>query len=149
DVLLAASTPGRRMLDHSMQLYYDEAVLAAASLGATGSRGLPFESYQLALTAGLVTKIGNDAVTLTQGHFDTATLPGILTSTGDDGGHYVLFSPDSGYWTRSGQVTFTPNPFFLPTDLIDPLGKHSFVTYDTFNLLLTQAQDPLGNIIQA
>jgi RHS repeat-associated protein len=139
----------RRLLDSKRQLYYDEALATFAPLGATGSRALPFERYQLALTAGLVTQIGTDATTLTQGHFSAATLPGILTSTATDGGHYFQFADDTGYWTRSGRVVFDPTRFYLPTSLFDPFGQQSFVTYDTFNLLVMRAQDPLGNIVQA
>jgi RHS repeat-associated protein len=144
----------RRLLDSKRQLYYAEDANGVpttfAPLGSTGPHGLPYESYQLALTAGLVTLIGQDAVALTKGNFDPTSLPGILTSTQADGGHYVQFLPDdTGYWTHSGKVTFDKNQFYLPTSLIDAFGKQSLVTWDTFKLLLTQAQDPLGNIIQA
>ena len=59
------------MLDHKQQLYYAEDAsgnpTGAAALGATGGHALPFESYQLALTAGLVTTLTGDAASFANG----------------------------------------------------------------------------------
>jgi len=144
----------RRLLGNKRQLYYAEdangAPTGQAPLGQTGPHGLPFESYELALTAGLVSKVRDDASALTGVNVDLPTLSAILTSVEADGGHYIRFLPDdTGYWVPSGRVVFEPNQFYLPTSLFDQFGKQSFVTYDQFKLFAVTTQDPLGNTLQA
>jgi RHS repeat-associated protein len=153
DVPLAASTPGRRMLDRKQQLYYDNdpttgAIFGAAAPQQTGSLALPFESYQLALTAGLVNELVAQSTGLTTVPFD----PALLGFNGDytvPQGHYVQRPGDSGYWTTGGRVEFDAAAFYQPSVLTDPFGFEQSVAFDQFNLLIERTQDPLGNIIQA
>src|SRR6185437_8463417 len=61
----------RRLLDHKQQLYYAEDASGTpttfAALGDTGPHALPYESYQLALTAGLVATLAGDAAGFSNG----------------------------------------------------------------------------------
>jgi RHS repeat-associated protein len=144
----------RRMLDHKQQLYYAEDAsgvpTGAAALGDTGGHALPFESYQLALTAGLVATLVSDAASFSNGVAEPIAIPALLTSTEPGGGFYVQRPGDIGYWTRSGQIQFDPAQFYLPVTLTDPFNQTHTVTYDTqFHLLVTTTQDPLGNTAQA
>ena len=145
--------PARRMLDHKQQLYYAEDATGAptgpALLGDTGPHALPFESYQLALTAGLVSTLVRDAATLSNGVVESPAIPALLTNTDPGGGFYVQRPGDTGYWTRSGQVQVDATRFYLPVTLVDAFGQQHLVTYEPFHLLVETTQDPLGNTIQA
>ena len=138
------------MLDRKQQLYYDNdpvtgAIGGAAASQQTGSLALPFETYQLALTAGLVSELVSQSASLTTVPFD----PTLLGFNGDytvPQGHYVQRPGDSGYWTAGGQIHFEKDTFYLPSTLSDPFGFVHSVTFDSFNLLAVRTQDPLGNI---
>jgi RHS repeat-associated protein len=157
----APTAPGvtaRRMLDRKQVLYYAEDATGhptgAADLNATGGHALPFESYQLALTAGLVTDLVTDSTMLSTVPFD----PTLLLFNGDPvnhprdrttpQGYYVQRPNDTGYWTRSGQVGFDDGHFYLPTTLTDPFNNQSSVTYEQFHLLVATTVDALGNVVQ-
>jgi RHS repeat-associated protein len=142
----------RRMLDRKQLVYYAEDASGVptgpAPLGTTGAHALPFESYQLALTAGLVAKVVSDSSDLTGVAFD----PTLLGFNGDytvAQGHYVQRPGDTGYWTHSGSVQVSAGSFYLPSTATDPFGFVHRVAFDEFNLLVTSTQDPLGNIVQA
>ncbi len=144
----------RRMLDRKQQLYYAEDAngvpTVAAALGSTGPHALPFESYQLALTAGLVSTLVSDAASFSNGVAEPIAIPALLTSTDPGGGFYVQRPGDTGYWTRSGQLQFDATHFYLPVTLTDPFNQTHAITYDPqFRLLVATTQDPLGNIVQA
>jgi RHS repeat-associated protein len=146
--------PARRMLDRKQQLYYAENATGvptvAAGLGDTGPHALPFESYQLALTAGLVSTLVSDAASFSNGVVESPAIPALLTNTDPGGGFYVQRPGDTGYWTRSGQIQFDPAQFYLPVTLTDPFNQQHVVAYDPqFHLLVETTQDPLGNIVQA
>ena len=143
DVAYDASPSGigveRRLLDSKQQLFYRDDQSAALALGQIESLALPFASYQLALTPGLVAEIAAESQALTGVAFD----PSILLNEG----HYV--QRDAGYWTASGQLRFDAARFYLPTEAIDPFGQHHFVSYDEFSLLVVATKDPLGNVTRA
>jgi RHS repeat-associated protein len=129
----------RRLLDRKQQLFYNNALTAPLALGALESLALPYESYQLALTTGIVAQLSAESLALSGTAFD----PALLLSEG----RYV--QRDANYWTASGRVIFDPARFYLPTEAVDPFGEHSFVTYDAFALLITGTRDPLFNTTSA
>jgi RHS repeat-associated protein len=131
----------RRMLDRKQQLYSKDDQSGPLGLGQIESLALPYESYQLALTSGLVTDIVSESQTLSGTAFD----PALLLSEG----HYVQRPDDTGYWTRSGRMVFDEDHFYLPVELVDPFDKHHTVTYDPFSLMVLSTRDALGNIVQA
>ncbi len=143
----------RRMLDRKQQLYYAEDAsgvpAGAAPLGETGARALPYESYQLALTAGLVAEAVAGAAVLANGVVETPPIPELLVGTDPGNGFYVQRSGDTGYWTRSGQIVFDAAHFYLPVAVTDPFGQSHLATYEPFHLLVATTQDPLGGIVQA
>jgi RHS repeat-associated protein len=155
----AANVPGRRMLDRKQQLYYDNdpvtgVIGAAAAPQHTGSLALPFESYQLALTAGLAGELVTRSAQLTGIAFDPTLLlfngkPGTPRDKTVPQGYYVRRPNDSGYWVASGQIQFVKDKFYVPGTLTDPFGFSHAVVFDKFNLLVERTQDPLGNTIQA
>lgn len=153
DVTPPPTGSARRMLDRRQQLYYANdasgVVGGAAPLGQTGSLGLPFESYQLALTPGLVDELTAQSLDLTSNVGEPGGIISILTGTGPGEGFYVQRPGDGGYWTRSGRIQFDKAQFYLPVSLVDRFGQTSFVSYDAFHLLVTTSQDALGNLTQA
>ncbi|MFY0598321.1 MAG: AHH domain-containing protein [Cyclobacteriaceae bacterium] len=128
----------KRLLDHSQIRYYDE-VLSATPLaeGLVASHALPFETYQLALTAGQIANTLNDnGVT----RVDTA----LLTE-----GKYVDHLSDGDYWIPSGKTAFDTSNFYLPTTQTDPFGNQTSFEFDSYHLLLIKTTDALGNEVQA
>ncbi len=141
---LAASA--RRLIEHTRVLYRRDDLSGPLPLGTVETRGLPFESYQLALTPSLLADLYSDRV-------DDAMLA-------QDGG-YV--NQDDCWWIPSGRVFYSPGTddsadteleharrhFFLPHRLRDPFGATSTVRYDPFDLLVAETLDAVGNRISA
>jgi RHS repeat-associated protein len=139
----------RRLLKSRQQLYYRDDLSGPLLLGQVESRALPFESYDLALTAGLVTELTTPSPPLAIGVGEAQPLPNLLLGTGVGEGHYVQRPGDTGYWTRSGQIRFAPSRFYLPVEAVDPFDQHHFVIYDDFSLLVTATKDPLDSVTRA
>ena len=136
----SAPTTGieKRLLSHSRILYYDETLTSTPlSLGSVASHALPFETYQLALTAGQISGTLNEA-SITR--VDSSVL---------SEGEYVDLLSDGNQWVPSGKMTFDAAHFFLPTTQIDPFGNETLFGYDANHLLLVSTTDALGNEVSA
>ena len=108
---------------------------------------LPGQSYQAALTPGLLTAIFGSLVT-------AATLT--------EGG-YIQLPGETGWWLPSGQVFYSPGDtdtpaqelaaaqagFFLPRRAADPFGAVTRAGYDGNVLLPVSMTDPVGNTTAA
>jgi RHS repeat-associated protein len=139
----------RRLIERSRTLYRADDLSADLPYGQSGALGLPFETYRLVLTDGLLAGA-------LEGKADAAML--------DEAG-YVNLASETGWWTRSGRCFYAPSPtsapaelaharahFFLPCLYRDPFDRpgqpsESLVTYDAFDLLARQSVDPLGNVV--
>jgi RHS repeat-associated protein len=157
-----AAHPYRRPIEHVRTLYRKNDLTGALPLGSVESLALPFESYRLAFTPGLlaVYRRGQDNL-----------LPNPVPVLRDEAG-YVLSAdkkalglfpssdPDGQWWIPSGQVFYSPNAadtpaqkvanaianFFLPRRFRDPFGHESTVRYDApYDLLLLETEDALHN----
>jgi len=144
-------TPGllqKRLIEHSRTLYRRNNLTGALPPGEIESLALPFESYKLALTEGLVTAAYNGQAT-----------PAMMEE-----GRYVHSVGDASWWITSGQIFYSPGGadtsaqeqlfarenFFLPHRYRDPfhtqaISTESVVAYDSYKLLLAETRDPLGN----
>jgi RHS repeat-associated protein len=151
-----APTAGRlekRLTDHVRGYFRRDDFTGPLPLGIVEPLALPYESYRLALTPGLVDAVYGDRVT-----------PAMLT--GD--GHYVGLDGDTGWWSPSGRTFYSPAPadppaaerdharahFFLPRRHRDPfhtdaVSTEQFVTYDPYDLLVLETRDALGNRVTA
>ncbi|MEO8149293.1 MAG: SpvB/TcaC N-terminal domain-containing protein [Bacteroidia bacterium] len=91
---------------------------------------LPYQSYQLALTPALVTDI-----------FGTKVDDALLTGEGK----YVKFTDDN-YWIASGIQTFDATNFYQVTEVTDPFGHRTWITYEPlYRFYLKTTRDELGN----
>nr|BFE36953.1 hypothetical protein GCM10010200_092040 [Actinomadura rugatobispora] len=145
-------TPGRRekrLLDHVRGYFRRDDLTGPLPLGVVEPLALPYESYRLALTPGLVGAVHGDRVT-------DAMLA--------DEARYVRLAGDDGWWAPSGRVFYSPGPadppeaeaaharahFFLPHRYRDAFHTEEarteqFVTYDAHDLLVLETCDALGN----
>ncbi len=151
-----AATPGRlekRLIKHVRTYYRRDDLGAPLPLGVVQSLALPFETYRLAFTPGLVAHVYADRV------------PNALLA---DEGRYVHTEGDANWWMPSGQTFYSTSPgdrpaqelaharqhFFLPHRYRDPfhtdaVSTETFVTYDAYGLLVEETRDALGNRVTA
>jgi RHS repeat-associated protein len=139
----------KRLIKHVRTYYRRDDLAAALPLGNLQSLALPFESHKLALTPGLVAKVFG-------GRVSDAML--------QNEGCYVHTERDTDWWIPSGRIFQSPDTahtppqelaharqhFFLPHRYRDPfhtnaVSTESFVTYDTYDLLVQETCDALGN----
>ncbi|WP_109833354.1 SpvB/TcaC N-terminal domain-containing protein, partial [Reichenbachiella versicolor] len=127
-----------RTLDHTRIRYYDENQTpnAPLPLGQVASHGLPYETYQQALTPGLKNNLLNET--------PNRVTPALLTA-----GQYRDLDNDDNYWIPSGRANFDAAHFYLQTTQIDPFGNESHIQYDSHHLLPTKTTDALGNETKA
>lgn len=139
--------PYRRLIEHERVLYRRKELDGPHPPCELDSMALPYESYKLAFTPGLLAEIFGNRV-------DDQMLR--------DGGYYQ-FPGHPGWWIRSGLVYYSDNPdhnaaqelafarqhFYLPHRFEDPFKNESKVEYDTLRLLPEKTIDPLENSILA
>ncbi len=133
----------RRIVGRSRTLYRRDDLTALLALGALESHALPGESYQLALTPGLITRV-----------FGTRVNNAIMT----EGGYVQLGGND--WWIPSGRIYLSPGDadtpvqelaaarahFYSVRRAIDPFGAISRVSYDAYDILAAVSTDALGNV---
>ncbi|MFN2165291.1 MAG: toxin TcdB middle/C-terminal domain-containing protein, partial [Anaerolineae bacterium] len=133
----------KRLIEQMRTLYRRDDLTGPLPPGELQSLALPYESYQLAFTPGLIAAVYD-------GRVDDRQL--------QEGG-YVRLDGQTGWWIPSGQTCFSPNPddapadelaqarahFFLPRRYRDPFGAVTTVRYDEHDLLLVETQDAIGN----
>ena len=139
----------KRLIEHVRTLYRRDDLTGALPLGALQSLALPFESYKLAFTPGLLAGVYggrvNNAMLETEGRY--------VHSEGDANGWIpsgkIFFSPGSAD-TPAQELAYARQHFFLPHRYRDPfhtdaVSTESFVSYDAYDLLLRETRDALGN----
>jgi RHS repeat-associated protein len=142
------TAPYRRLIEQVRTLYRKNDLSAPLSSGEIESLALPFESYKLAFTPGLLALFGSK--------ISLADATNVLKSEGK----YQDLDADGRLWIPSGQSFFSPDPanpdplfahdhFYLVTAAQDPFGNVSHLTYDTHDLLIHQIADPLTNTVSA
>ncbi len=140
----------KRLIEHVRTYYRRDDLAGPLPLGALQSLALPFENYKLAFTPGLVADV----------YGGRASDPRI-----ENEGCYVHSEGDANWWIPSGLIFYSPNPadteldyarqhFFLPHRYRDPfhtnaVSTESFVSYDTYDLLVQETRDTLGNRVTA
>jgi RHS repeat-associated protein len=139
----------KRLIENVRTLYRRNDLTGALPLGGLESLALPFESYKLAFTPGLLTGVYGGRI----------TNPMLETE-----GRYVHSEGDTNWWIPSGRMFYSPGSadtstqelayarqhFFLPHRYRDPfhtnvVSTESFVSYDAHNLLMLETRDAMGN----
>lgn len=139
----------KRLIEHVRTYYRRNNLTGPLPLGELQSLALPFESYKLAFTPGLVAEVYS-------GRANDAML--------EDEGRYVHTEGDANWWIPSGRIFYSLNPtdtpaqelayarshFFLPHRYRNPfhteaVSTESVVSFDAYDLLLEETRDALGN----
>jgi len=164
----------RRLIEHVRTLYRRDDLTGALPLGQIQSLALAFESYRLAFTPGLLSRIYRRDLNGSQEEL----LPDPVDVLSDEG-RYVRSKdhkalgrfpdePEDNWWIPSGRVFYSPDTsdtppkelaharehFFLPHRYRDPfhtdlINTESVVGYDAYDLLVQETYDALGNRITA
>lgn len=148
DATADESQEQKRRIEHVRTYYRADSLASLLPLGTLESLALPGEVLKLALTPELQTHVYGDRVT--------------DSMLADDGG-YVHSEGDSNWWIPSARVFYSQNisdtpaqelafatqHFFLPCRNRDPFGNAAFTHYDSYDLLLLQTTDALGNVATA
>ncbi|SFN24798.1 RHS repeat-associated core domain-containing protein [Nitrosospira briensis] len=141
--------PYRRFIEQMRSLYIRDDLTRPLPLGGLEPMALPYESYKLAFTPGLLSDVYGARVT-------DAML--------ENDGRYVHNEGDCNWWIPSGRMFLSPESadtpaeelafarqhFFLPHRYRNPfhteeVPTESFVRYDTYNLLMQETRDALAN----
>ncbi|MCX6543100.1 MAG: toxin [Acidobacteria bacterium] len=141
----------KRLIEHVRTYYRRDNLAGPLPLGELHALASPFESYKLAFTPGLVAEVYG-------GRVGDAMLK--------DEGRYVHTEGDADWWIPSGQIFYSPNSgdasprelayarqhFFLPHRYRDPfhtnaVSTESLVSYDTYDLLVEETRDALGDVL--
>ena len=145
----------KRLIEHVRTLYRNNDLTNLLPFGFVESLALPGETYKLAFTPGLAQRIYIDSGKLTPAALDNALA---------NEGRYVHSEGDAHWWIPAGRIFLSPDSndnaaqevsyarshFFLPHRMRDPfqtnaVSTESFVTYDTYDLLMVETRDALGN----
>jgi RHS repeat-associated protein len=137
--------PARRIVEHARTVYRADDLTRLLALGDLEPGALPGESYQLALTPSLVSRL-----------FE-ARVPDVTLA---EGGYS---HDDGGWWIPSGRLYYSSGDsddavtelgqarahYYQPRRAVDPLGAVSRVEYDDYDLLPVKTVDPVGNTTRA
>lgn len=148
--------------------------LTLLPLGMVKSRALSGEAYKLAFTPGLLAHVfqragqallPNPADVLAGG--DGGDKGGYLPSQHfKEKGTFPNTDPDDHWWIPTGRFFMSPEGleaaaeeleyaskhFFLPLRYRDPFhtetaSTETFITFDTYDLLMLESRDPVGNLV--
>lgn len=126
----------RRLIERVRTLYGKNDQTGPLILGEVESLGLPYRTYKMVFTPGLLAGIYG-------AHVVGPALENILTQDGK----YVLW--DGVWWVPSGRQTYAAGQFYLPVRFMDPFIEPfnlAYVTvYDPYSLLVERTRDPLNN----
>lgn len=134
----------KRVIEHVRTLYRKDNLEGPLPPMSMGALALPYESYKLAFTPGLVLEAYGDKVN--------------DEMLRDEAG-YVQFEENGNWWIPSGKVFFTPDTedlvaeelvvakehFFLPRRYEDPFQSKTLIQYESCDLFASAVCDALGN----
>jgi RHS repeat-associated protein len=142
-------TAQKRLIGRARTLYLKDDLSGPLPTATVESLALPYESYKMAFTPGLLTNVYSAKI----------ASAALLTILGSEGG-YQNIDEDGAWWVPSGQLFFSTDPqapdasfaksqFYQPQGYIDPFGNISTLQYDGYLLSVQQTQDALQNTIVA
>lgn len=130
------SAPGtKRLLGRMRNLYLKNDLSGPLPFRQVESLALPYQTYEMALTPGLIQMAFGDRVSAD-----------VLIEGG-----YVFM--EGGWWAPSGTLTYSPEKFHLPVRFTTPFGNTASIVYDEDALLAVRTEssdDPrFNNIVTA
>ncbi|HZE32924.1 MAG TPA: toxin TcdB middle/C-terminal domain-containing protein, partial [Actinoallomurus sp.] len=163
----ATGSRRRRLIEWTRILYRADDLSTLLPLGRVQPRALPWETYTLGFTTGLLDRVfQRDGVALLPD--SEAVLRGPSSDrggylTGQDlkaDGRFPVADPDGLWWVPSGRVFLSPDAeadelayakdhFFLPCRTRDPFDSDGFIRYDDHDLLVAETRDAVGNRVTA
>jgi RHS repeat-associated protein len=154
-----SATIQKRLIGHLRILYRQSDFVEPLPLGRLESLAVPFESYKLAFTAGLLNQVYTR-----NGQLLLSSPADVLQGGGTARGGYVDLDGNGHWWIASGRMHFSPNTsdvagqelayarqhFFLPHRYRNPfhtdaVSTESVITYDRYDLLMVESRDALDN----
>jgi len=166
DVVPGDARPYRRIIERSRTLYRTNDLSAALAVGILESMALPYETYKLAFTSGLLPRVYQRPQS--NATFESL-LPDVPAVLEGDGG-YVDLDGNGWWWIPSGRVSYSPQAadaaaqelayarrhFFLPCRFQDPFRQSTMIVYDTNDVdlsknndvLIVGSRDPVGNTVR-
>ncbi len=127
----------KRQLKHQTTVYWNDDLSDSAPIAVVAYHGLPFETYQRALTPSLRTSI-----------YGSTRLSNSMGAEGgyrEKSGDKWITADQGDWWIPSGNQLFDPAMFFLATQVSDPFGNTTTVQYDPYHLFPVKITDPLNN----
>ncbi|WP_328418428.1 hypothetical protein OG470_32485 [Micromonospora sp. NBC_00389] len=141
------TTRQKRLVEQTRSLYFDDALDGPLPLGTLNARGLSYETYTLALTNTLLTKVLGDRLTPdVAAALDSQPLSGYLS--GPALAQRLGEDTAGQYWRCSGVAGFNADAqqhFFLPERYTDPFGNVTVLDYDPRDLYPCVIADAVGN----
>ncbi|HLG56083.1 MAG TPA: SpvB/TcaC N-terminal domain-containing protein [Vicinamibacterales bacterium] len=141
----------KRILKHMRTLYRRDDLSGALAPGQQDSRGLPFESYTLAFTIGLLNdvygpRIDDDLLNRQAGYVHIPGSADWWTPSG-----HVFYSPGSSD-NASTELAYAEAHFFLPRRYRDPfhtpqVSTEQLISFDPYDLLIVETRDAAGNVV--
>lgn len=124
--------PQKRLSSQSRTYFINNALNGALNRGELSRLGIPYKSYSLAFTKGLVSK-----------YYGSKVSDQMLADAG-----YVHLQGDQHWWTQSGVAVYGNNPqanFYSPVASRDVFNNETEVEYDRYTLLVKSTTDAIGN----
>lgn len=135
----APGTSQKRLIEHIRNIFYKNDLSGPLPLHQLESKGIPYESYQLAYTPALIADIFGaraNAALMLEGKF--------THSEGDD--NWWIRSGTTQYIEGAETATDAQNRFYVPISFADPYGAKTKVKYDSsYRLFIEETEDALGN----
>ncbi|MDX2423233.1 MAG: SpvB/TcaC N-terminal domain-containing protein, partial [Amphritea sp.] len=155
----------KRLLQHSKILYFNDKVrntpeflVEPLPFAEQGKRGLPYETYTLALTDDLLEAILADKLTPEiRTDLNDAAKSGYLSGSelaarfnGEDTDADTGVDTSGQYWVRSGIAGFEDDAaahFFLPERYTDAFDQTTTLKFDPRDLYIQSSTDAIGNTV--
>jgi len=151
--------PYRRLIERSRTLFRKDDLSGALPSGGLESLALPYESYKLVFTPGLLATVYQRPL---PNQPSENLLPDPASVLSKEGG-YVDLDGDGHWWAPSGRVFYSSGLNDAPAQQLDHARQHFFtaylfrdpfqqvttITYDAYDLLILDTQDAVGNRVTA
>jgi RHS repeat-associated protein len=146
----------KRLVECVRTLFFADDLKTHRPFGQHGPLGLPYESYKLALTRNLLTRVYVDqerlsaAVSALEQRVNNFPISGYYKGDGLFAGDPITPEPlENQYWIASGRAGFEDDAalhFYLPERYTDPFGNETTLAYDgKYDLFIQSSTDALGN----